>query len=69
MDIEINYGERVTPLVYEMSPLDQAIMRFEKQAKEYYRKQANLRKETPAERKNREKELAAALMGGFTARA
>jgi hypothetical protein len=61
MDIEIERGRRVSLLPNEMTPLEFAIARFEKQAKAYYSKKQQARTETPAERLKREKELASAL--------
>lgn len=61
MDIEIENGVRVSLLPYEMTPLDLAISKFEKQAKDYYSKKRQPPADTPEERLKREKELASAL--------
>lgn len=62
MNMEIEHGVKVGLLPHEMTPLEVAISKFEKQAQAYYSKKRQTPAETPEERRKREKELSSALI-------
>lgn len=61
--MEFVNGVRVTPHYHELSPLEAAIVNFERHAKSYHRNKRKVNKgtETPEQRAQREAELATAL--------
>lgn len=61
MDIEYDKGQRLTPCLWELSPLEAAILTYEQQVRKYYRARISPAPDTAEKRREREKDLDTAL--------
>jgi len=59
--IEYHQGQRITPYLHEMTPLEAAIRGYEQQAKNYYQSKKSPVPASPEERLKKEQELASTL--------